>query len=142
MNELEKYQQYLPRNARMIADAVGFDALARLSEAFGGMRITIGSGKRVHGMENYRRLLSIVGRDDVDRLMPLAGRGGLLYVPTCFAARRAARHAAFLADYDQLRAEGESLRFIMMALCGRHGISDPVARKIIAAREASHESSR
>lgn len=141
MNELEKYQQYLPRNARLIAEAVGFDTLERLVAAFGGVRITIGFGKKEHGMEGYRRLLSVVSHDEVDRLRLLAGRDRLLYVPSCLAARTAARNAAFLADYDQLRAEGASRRFTMMALCGRHGISDPVARRIIAEREARHESS-
>lgn len=132
MNVLEKYQVHLSRNARLIAEAVGFDALARLVAAFGGMRVPVNAGKRAHGMENRKRLLSLVSQDDIERLIPLT-RKGELYVPTCQAAHRAARNDAFLADYNLLRADGESERFILTALCARHGISCSLARQIVIA---------
>lgn len=136
MNVLEKYQANLSRNARLIAEAVGFDTLERLVAAFGGLRVPVNKGKRAHGMENRRRLLSVVSHDDIERLIPLT-REGQLYVPTCKDAYRAAREAAFLADYEQLRTDGESQRFILMALCGRHGISYPLARRIVIAHNGS-----
>lgn len=96
----------LPPTARDLVDLVGLAPTLRLVEALGGRSFQVAHGKRRQGRAQLAELADIVGADAAKGIARRYA-GGVLVVPLCTAALRAARDRALQARFDMLTGEGE-----------------------------------
>jgi hypothetical protein len=131
---LESLEELLPDTARQLAAVIGFPATQRLIERFGGACFPVGRGLRGSGERRLDMLREVIGEDATAKLVHHFGGESSLVIPRCADALREWRNRCFLADIDELQAQGESLRMALTLLGPRYGIGNTRAWAIVASR--------
>lgn len=137
--DYEQVQELLPESVQQIASLIGFPATSKLIQQFGGVQFRIGKGLRSSGQRRIALLQETLTPEQVALLMQHFS-GEDLYIPRCQDAWRAWRNRCFLAEIEQLKAEGESLTMALTLLCPKYGIAATRAWELLRPRHSSCDS--
>ncbi|MGK0706494.1 hypothetical protein ACSFCW_23850 [Yokenella regensburgei] len=132
--DLKSLEALLPDTARQIADVIGFPATQRLIERFGGACFPVGRGMRGTGERRLSMLREVIGDENTGLLVQRFGGDSSLVIPRCADAMREWRNRCFLAEVDEMQANGESLRMALTVLGPKFGIGNTRAWAIVASR--------
>lgn len=130
--DYEQVQELLPESVQQIASLIGFPATSKLIQQFGGVQFRIGKGLRSSGQRRIALLQETLTPEQVALLMQHFS-GEDLYIPRCQDAWREWRNRCFLAEIEQLKAEGESLTMALTLLCPKYGIAATRAWELLRA---------
>ncbi|BEN89954.1 hypothetical protein BMF90_07480 [Serratia sp. OLHL2] len=133
--DYEQVQELLPESVQQIASLIGFPATSKLIQQFGGVQFRIGKGLRSSGQRRIALLQETLTPEQVALLMQHFS-GEDLYIPRCQDAWREWRNRCFLAEIEQLKAEGESLTMALTLLCPKYGIAATRAWELLRAGQA------
>ena len=133
--DYEQVQELLPESVQQIASLIGFPATSKLIQQFGGVQFRIGKGLRSSGQRRIALLQETLTPEQVTLLMQHFS-GEDLYIPRCQDAWREWRNRCFLAEIEQLKAEGESLTMALTLLCPKYGIAATRAWELLRAGQA------
>ncbi|MGQ6282616.1 hypothetical protein HP475_16925 [Serratia marcescens] len=133
--DYEQVQELLPESVQQIASLIGFPATSKLIRQFGGVQFRIGKGLRSSGQRRIALLQETLTPEQVALLMQHFS-GEDLYIPRCQDAWREWRNRCFLAEIEQLKAEGESLTMALTLLCPKYGIAATRAWELLRAGQA------
>ncbi|MET5645895.1 hypothetical protein WH817_14465 [Serratia marcescens] len=133
--DYEQVQELLPESVQQIASLIGFPATSKLIQQFGGVQFRIGKGLRSSGQRRIALLQETLTPEHVALLMQHFS-GEDLYIPRCQDAWREWRNRCFLAEIEQLKAEGESLTMALTLLCPKYGIAATRAWELLRAGQA------
>lgn len=133
--DYEQVQELLPESVQQIASLIGFPATSKLIQQFGGVQFRIGKGLRSSGQRRIALLQETLTPEQVALLMQHFS-GEDLYIPRCQDAWREWRNRCFLAEIEQLKAEGESLTMALTLLCPKYGIAATRAWELLRTGQA------
>lgn len=133
--DYEQVQELLPESVQQIASLIGFPATSKLIQQFGGVQFRIGKGLRSSGQRRIALLQETLTPEQVALLMQHFS-GEDLYIPRCQDAWREWRNRCFLAEIEQLKAEGESLTMALTLLCPKYGIAATRAWELLRVGQA------
>lgn len=133
--DYEQVQELLPESVQQIASLIGFSATSKLIQQFGGVQFRIGKGLRSSGQRRIALLQETLTPEQVALLMQHFS-GEDLYIPRCQDAWREWRNRCFLAEIEQLKAEGESLTMALTLLCPKYGIAATRAWELLRTGQA------
>ncbi|WP_347253475.1 Mor transcription activator family protein [Leminorella grimontii] len=139
--DFEQLRDLLPPVVLDIIDLIGYRDTETLIKKLGGVSFPVGVSARKRGNRRAAVLIDTLGADVATKIEQRFG-GEVLYIPRCEAALREWRNRAFIAQYRQKIAAGESGRFALMELCPRFNLSDRQAQKIIAQGDGAQEQMR
>ncbi|CUZ68218.1 Mor transcription activator family [Serratia marcescens] len=136
--DYEQVQELLPESVQQIASLIGFPATSKLIQQFGGVQFRIGKGLRSSGQRRIALLQETLTPEQVALLMQHFS-GEDLYIPRCQDAWREWRNRCFLAEIEQLKAEGESLTMALTLLCPKYGIAATRAWELLRERDQQEQ---
>ena len=121
--DIAKVQDMLPQQVLEISRAIGMPATLVLVDKLGGTTWPVSKGKRQDGMQRYKRLQAVIGKDAADILAQEWGSVPL-YIPRCAAALRRVRDLDINRQYVEGVRAGKSGRSLVEGLAIEYQLSD------------------